>query len=89
MILVRTALQSDIDGVLELAKQAYPGMTTLPPERDVLEAKLLNSVSSIEQSLDNAEESTYFLVMEDTDTQAIVGTAAIIASLGATEEFYS
>jgi len=89
MILVRTACQSDIDGVLELAKQAYPGMTTLPPERDVLEAKLLNSVSSIEQSLDNAEESTYFLVMEDSDTQAIVGTAAIIASLGATEEFYS
>lgn len=89
MILVRTARESDIDSVLELAKQAYPGMTTLPPERSVLEAKLLNSVKSIEKVLENPNEETYFLVMEDSETDTIVGTAAIIASLGAKEEFYS
>jgi len=89
MILVRTARQSDIDGVLALAKQAYPGMTTLPPQKDVLEAKLQNSVASIDQSIDDNTRSTYFLVMEDSETQTIVGTAAIISSLGATEEFYS
>jgi arginine N-succinyltransferase len=89
MILVRTARESDIDGVLELAKQAYPGMTTLPPERDVLEAKLRNSVSSIEKTLKDPKQETYFLVMEDPDSKAIVGTAAIISSLGAKEEFYS
>ncbi len=89
MILVRTANESDIDGVLKLAKQAYPGMTTLPPEQPVLEAKLLNSVNSIQQRLSNAQEATYFLVMEDLQSNAIVGTAAIIASLGAKEEFYS
>ena len=89
MILVRTARLSDIDGVLELAKQAYPGMTTLPPERSVLEAKLLNSVNSIEKNLEDPTEETYFLVMEDSESNAIVGTAAIIASLGAKEDFYS
>jgi arginine N-succinyltransferase len=89
MILVRTARESDIEGVLELAHQAYPGMTTLPPERSVLEAKLLNSVNSIQQTLENANEATYFLIMQDSVTGKIVGTAAIIASLGAKEEFYS
>lgn len=89
MILVRTANESDIDGVLELAHQAYPGMTTLPPEHSVLEAKLRNSVESIQKELENEKEATYFLVMQDSDTGKIVGTAAIIASLGAKEEFYS
>lgn len=89
MILVRTARESDIEGVLALAKQAYPGMTTLPPERDVLEAKLRNSVSSIDKTLENPKEESYFLVMHDSDSDAIVGTAAIISSLGAKEAFYS
>jgi arginine N-succinyltransferase len=89
MILVRTARESDIDGVLELAKQAYPGMTTLPPERAVLEAKLRNSVNSIEKTLENPKEESYFLVMHDSDSDTIVGTAAIISSLGAKEAFYS
>lgn len=89
MILVRTACESDIEGVFELAKQAYPGMTTLPPERSVLEAKLRNSVNSVEKNLDNPKEATYFLVMQDVESSAIVGTAAIIASLGAKEAFYS
>lgn len=89
MILVRTARESDIEGVLALAKQAYPGMTTLPPERDVLEAKLRNSINSIDKTLENPKEESYFLVMHDSDSDTIVGTAAIIASLGAKEAFYS
>jgi len=89
MILVRTARKSDVDGVLELAKQAYPGMTTLPPERSVLEAKLLNSVNSVAKTLENPAEETYFLVMEDSELGSIIGTAAIIVSLGAKEGFYS
>ncbi len=89
MNLVRTARLSDIEGVLELAKEAYPGMTTLPPERSVLEAKLQNSVSSIKKNLDQPDQETYFLVMEDSDSNTIIGTAAIIASLGAEEDFYS
>lgn len=89
MIIVRTANAADIGGVLELAKQAYPGMTTLPPERDVLSAKLENSVSSIQKSIETPNGEMYFLVMEDTSSKAIVGTAAVIASLGNNEAFYS
>lgn len=89
MIIVRTARESDIDGVLELAKQAYPGMTTLPPKRDVLMAKLNNSVASVNKSVDKPGDETYFLVMEDTEENKVVGTAAVIACLGSHDEFYS
>ena len=89
MIIVRTALESDIDGVLELAKQAFPGMTTLPPERDVLLEKLANSVISVNREVNEPHDESYFLVMEDLDTSEVIGTAAVIACLGSNDEFYS
>ena len=89
MIIVRPVQTSDINEVLELAKQAYPGMTTLPPERDVLEAKIENSVRSINNRLLDENDATYFLVMEDIKSKTIIGTAAIIACLGAKDDFYS
>jgi len=89
MIIVRTVRHSDIDGVLELAKQAFPGMTTLPPDADVLREKIDVSVNSIAKTITTPAEETYFFVMEDTASSKIIGTAAIIACLGNMDEFYS
>ncbi|NND82059.1 MAG: arginine N-succinyltransferase [Gammaproteobacteria bacterium] len=89
MLRVRTARESDIDGVLKLAHQAFPGMTTLPPERDVLASKLSASVNSVIKAVQEPADETYFLVMEDGIDGPLVGTAAIIASLGQHDEFYS
>lgn len=89
MIKVRIARESDIDGVLALAKQAYPGMTTLPPERDVLITKLRNSVRSVAKDVSVPEDESYFLVMEDAEQSKVVGTAAVIACLGSDDQFYS
>jgi len=89
MIVVRAAGESDIDDILRLAEQAYPGMTTLPPDREVLTARLVNSARSIAKQLDEPGDESYFLVMEDRERGAIVGTAAVIARLGYNDEFYS
>ncbi len=89
MIIVRAARESDIDGVLELAKQAFPGMTTLPPDREVLLAKLKNSERSVQKTVESPSLESYFLVMEDTSVEKVVGTAAVIACLGGKDEFYS
>jgi len=62
MIIVRTARESDIDGVLELAKQAFPGMTTLPPDRAVLAEKLTRSIKSIAKEVNEPSDESYFLV---------------------------
>jgi len=89
MIIVRTARESDLDGVLELARQAFPGMTTLPPERAVLMEKLKNSNKSVLKEVSTPSDETYFLVMEDLSSNQIIGTAAVIACLGSKDEFYS
>ncbi len=89
MIIVRIAQESDIDGVLQLAEQAYPGMTTLPPDHDVLTAKLGHSVRSVNKAVTQPDDESYFLVMEDTEQKKVVGTAAVIACLGRKDEFYS
>lgn len=89
MIIVRTVRDSDIDGVLELANQAFPGMTTLPPDVDVLQKKIHASLNSLAKTIETPAEETYFFVMEDSANGKIIGTAAIIACLGNADEFYS
>jgi arginine N-succinyltransferase len=89
MIIVRTARESDLDGIFELAEQAFPGMTTLPPNRQVLASKLSRSMNSIKKTVVNPKDESYFLVMEDKESGKIIGTSAIIACLGSVDEFYS
>jgi arginine N-succinyltransferase len=89
MIIVRTVRESDLDSILALAQLAYPGMTTLPPNKEVLAAKLKASTNSIAKQVSAPADENYFLVMEDTESRKIVGTAAIIACLGSVDEFYS
>lgn len=89
MIIVRPVTTTDIDHLLEIAHAAYPGMTTLPPDKATLERKIANSTTSIAKSVDEPTTEVYLLVMEDTDTGKLVGTASIIAKLGIEDQFYS
>ena len=43
MIIVRPIREEDIDNLMRLAEAAYPGMTTLPPDRDALIKKIEKS----------------------------------------------
>lgn len=89
MIIVRTVAQKDLAGVMGLAEKAYPGMTTLPPEAEVLAEKIALSEASVNAQIIEPQDEVYFLVMEDTVSKQIVGTAAIIACLGSSALFYS
>ena len=89
MIIVRPVREDDLDSLYALAREAYPGMTTLPPDRDALAAKIELSSSSVAKAVEKPGNEVYMLVMEDTATGAVVGTASVIASLGEVEPFYS
>ena len=82
MIIVRPIKEQDIDNLLRLAEAAYPGMTTLPPDRDALIKKIAKSTASIAKQVAEPGRENYLLVMEDTATGQLVGTAGIIAQLG-------
>ena len=50
MIIVRPVREDDLDSLYDLAREAYPGMTTLPPDRDALAAKIALSSTSVARS---------------------------------------
>ena len=89
MIIVRPVKTTDIDNVLVIARAAYPGMTTLPPDRAALMGKIAKSTESIANSIIDPASEVYLLVMEDTDSGKLVGTASIIAKLGIDDQFFS
>lgn len=89
MITVRAVREDDLDAVHALAERAAPGMTTLPPDRQALCRKIHASCASVAREIGTPGPEYYFLVMEDSDRQRVVGTAAIIACLGEDEPFYS
>lgn len=89
MIIVRPVQPQDIDNLLEIARAAYPGMTTLPPDRETLTRKIQRSTQSIAKQVAEPESEVYLLVMEDTVNDKLVGTASIIAKLGIDDQFYS
>jgi arginine N-succinyltransferase len=89
MIIVRPVKIADIDHLMEIALEASPGMTTLPPDRTTLERKISLSSKSLSSTIKEPGSEVYLLVMEDTDTGKLVGTASIIAKLGIDDQFYS
>ena len=89
MIIVRPIREEDIDNLMRLAEAAYPGMTTLPPDRDALIKKIEKSTSSLSKQVTEPGRENYLLVMEDTETKRLAGTAGIISQLGEDDQFYS
>jgi len=87
-LLVRPVRESDLDDVLQLARQAGQGMTSLPADRFALEERIRRSVASFAR--DHQHDDDFFLlVMEDQARQKVVGTAAIFAHTGADQAFYA
>ena len=86
---LRPSCIDDHQAVLELARQAGFGMTSLPPDPDVLRQKIESSMSSFADNYARPGQESYFFVLEDGDTGQIVGTAGIKARIGLSQPFYS
>lgn len=88
MMLVRPVAISDHAELLGLAREAGIGMTSLPPDPDVLQRKIAHSVASCAGDCD-ADDEHFLFVLVDSDTNAIVGTTGIAAHVGIKHPFYS
>lgn len=88
MLLVRPVAVSDHKEILALAREAGIGMTSLPPDSGVLERKIARSVDSFTGKAHEKDESFLF-VLEDTETNKLVGTCGIVAHVGLRRPFYS
>jgi arginine N-succinyltransferase len=85
---IRPATIHDQEGVLALARQAGFGMTSLPPDTEVLHAKIAASVASFNGTGTPGQEAFLF-VLEDSDNGQIAGTCGVVAHVGLKQPFYS
>ena len=87
---LRRATLNDHDAVLELARQAGFGMTSLPPDAAVLRDKIEASVASFAGKNAKTGQESFFFVLEDADNAGhIAGTCGIKAHIGLSQPFYS
>lgn len=77
MIVIRLAALTDIDRLFQLAQKVAPGMTTFPPDCEVLLNKIHASNNAFSLTVNKDNENSYLMVLENTDTKEIMGTAAI------------
>ncbi len=81
---------NDHAAVLELARQAGFGMTSLPPDAAVLRDKIEASVASFAGTYAKPGQESFFFVLEDAEKEGyIAGTCGIKAHIGLSQPFYS
>lgn len=88
MLVLRNALETDLDAVFELAKGVGPGMTTLKAERGALRERLAVAAASFSGELAPAD-ADYVFVLEDLAAGWVCGVSAIKAAVGVREPFYN
>lgn len=89
MMLVRPVTMSDHAEILALAREAGIGMTSLPADSEVLQAKISKAVASFSGAQEVSGNEHFLFVLEDTKTKKLVGTAGVVAHVGIKHPFYS
>ncbi len=89
MMRIRPVRPKDHKEVLALAQIAGIGMSSLPPDAEVLRDKITNAVKSFEGKPAHQHEDKFLFVLEDLENNRLVGTTGIVAHVGLTRPFYS
>ena len=90
MKLIRPVAASDLDDLLELAGQTSFGLTTLPRDADYLRQRIAESEEGFRRLADGRPRGEgYLLVLEETSTGRVVGTAGIVSKVGGFEPFWA
>ena len=88
-MLFRSARNTDLQAIHDLAEESGVGMTTLPKDLALLKKRLAWSTDSFYSERHQPNKDYYLFVLEDAANHRVVGTSAIQASIGNTPPFYS
>ena len=86
---IRPSRPSDLDSLYDMAKLTGGGFTNLPPDRKALAARLERSAAAFAKTDDEASDDLYLLILENTETGKVAGTAQIFSRVGQEWPFYS
>lgn len=84
---IRPVRLEDLDQLFALAQQTGFGLTTLPPERKLLERRIKESIHAFGQLVRKPAGQTYLFVLE-VDGK-VAGTTGIASKTGGFEPFYT
>lgn len=89
VLTLRPACEGDLEALLDLSAEAGAGMTTMPVDRETWIKKLELNRGSFERSLAKASNSVFVMVLENPLAKGVIGSCAVIASVGNEYPFYS
>ncbi|MFT5674698.1 MAG: arginine N-succinyltransferase [Paraglaciecola sp.] len=88
MKIIRPIRQSDYLSLHDIAQESGVGFTSLPVNEALLKSKISLSEESFLTDIDAPSSESYLFVMEETDTEEVVGTSGIASSVGLDDAFY-
>ncbi len=86
---IRPMVMEDQADVLRLAERAGFGMTSLPPDAEVLHAKLDKATKSFAGKHEHPGDESYLFALVDPETDVVVGIGGLKAHVGLRQPFYS
>jgi len=89
MIVIRPVDYIDIDQLYNLARKVGPGMTTFPANRGILLKKIIASKKAFSTAINKDHANSFLMVLENTKTKELMGTAGVYSNIGVEEPFYS
>ena len=89
MMLIRPIESGDLAGLLDMARSASVGLTTLPPNEQVLAEHIGDSERAFSAAVTRPRGERYLLVMENMLSGQLVGCAGMVARVGGFDPFYS
>ena len=88
MKIIRPINSDDYSSLHEIAQESGVGFTSLPVNEVLLKSKIDKSVRSFAKEITQPEDESYLFVMQELETQEVVGTSAIASSVGLDDAFY-
>ncbi|MFW9078967.1 arginine N-succinyltransferase [Pseudomonas sp. P2757] len=89
MLVLRPVEPTDLPQLQQLARDSLVGVTSLPDDSERLREKIASSCASFDSEAKAQGPENYFFVLEDLDSQKLVGCSEILATAGFNEPFYS
>ncbi|HET6247316.1 MAG TPA: arginine N-succinyltransferase [Tepidisphaeraceae bacterium] len=89
MLVIRPITLEDLDQLFALVSGTGFGLTSLPPDRELLHQKIVESQESFARLGRKPRGDSYLFVLEDLKTGKAVGTTGIVSKVGGFEPFYA
>lgn len=88
MYIIRPISTQDYAALYQVAVESGVGFTSLPVNEALLKKKIARAEAAFSSEVNSPGNQSYLFVLEDTDTNTVVGTTGIEAAVGLDDAFY-